>query len=136
MERPSPTVVVIDDSASVHTFFERCLAPFHVHYQPFTSTADSVAYLNIKRPDLLFLDIIIPDKDGLTFLQELRRIPLQADTPVIMITSKDYAQDRMVAKTLGAVEFVIKPMRTQTIRDLIVKYTGAQPKAGSRTANG
>jgi DNA-binding response OmpR family regulator len=136
MERPTPTVVVIDDSASVHTFFERCLAPFDVHYQAFTSTAESAAYLNAHRPDLLFLDIIIPDKDGLTFLQELRRIPVQTDTPVIMITSKDYAQDRMVAKNLGAVDFVVKPMRTQTIRELILKYTSAQPKAGTRTASG
>jgi DNA-binding response OmpR family regulator len=53
-----------------------------------------------------------------------------------MITSKDYAQDRMVAKNLGAVDFVVKPMRTQTIRELILKYTSAQPKAGTRTASG
>jgi len=136
MEKPTPTVVVIDDSTSVHDFFQRCLAPFDVRYQPFMSTAESMEYLSHKRPELLFLDIIMPDKDGLTFLQELRKMPGQVDTPVIMITSKDYAQDRMVAKNLGAVEFVIKPMRIETIRDLIVKYTGARAKGGHRTASG
>jgi DNA-binding response OmpR family regulator len=127
---------VIDDSASVHAFFERCLSHYEVNFHAFTSTADSVAYLRDNRPDVVFLDIIMPDKDGLTFLQELRRMPLQAETPVIMITSKDYAQDRMVAKNLGAVDFVVKPMRTQTIRELIVKYAQARDKSASRTANG
>ncbi|MGQ0658667.1 MAG: response regulator [Chromatiales bacterium] len=136
MDKQSPTVVVIDDSASVHDFFERCLAPFDAQCQSFTSTAESVDYLSRHRPDVLFLDIIMPDKDGLTFLQELRKMPGQANTPVIMITSKDYAQDRMVAKNLGAVDFVIKPMRTETIRDLILKYTGAGAKSSNRTANG
>lgn len=42
----------------------------------------------------------------------------------------------MVAKNLGAVDFVVKPMRTQTIRELIVKYTQAREKSASRTANG
>ncbi|MCG3203135.1 MAG: Transcriptional regulatory protein WalR [Gammaproteobacteria bacterium] len=136
MKKPNPTVVVIDDSASVHTFFERCLSHYEADYHAFAATADAVTYLCDHRPDVVFLDIIMPDKDGLTFLQELRRMPLQAETPVIMITSKDYAQDRMVAKNLGAVDFVVKPMRTQTIRELIVKYTQAREKSASRTANG
>ncbi|MFO1436197.1 MAG: response regulator [Gammaproteobacteria bacterium] len=135
MEKTSPTVVVIDDSASVHEFFKRCLAGQNIAYRAFTSTADALPFLREQRPDVLFLDIIIPDKDGLTFLQELRRIPLQADTPVIMITSKDYAQDRMVAKTLGAVEFVLKPMRLQTIRELILKFTSGSTAGAGRTAN-
>lgn len=136
MDKQAPTVVVIDDSASVHAFFERCLVPFDAHCHSFNSAAESIDFLSHHRPDVLFLDIIMPDKDGLTFLQELRKMPGQADTPVVMITSKDYVQDRSVAKNLGAVEFVIKPMRTQTIRDLIARYTGARAKSGSRTANG
>ena len=136
MEKTTPTIVVIDDSESVHDFFRRCLAGYDVRYLPFTSTAESVSFLHKTRPDVLFLDIIIPDKDGLTFLQELRRIPLQADTPVIMITSKDYAQDRLVAKNLGAVDFVIKPMRIQHVRDLIKKYTASESDPSERTASG
>ena len=79
-------------------------------------------YLKDNKPDLLFLDIIMPEKDGLTFLQELRKLPLHRDTHVIMISSKDYAQDRTVANELGAVEFIIKPMPMQTITDIILNY--------------
>jgi DNA-binding response OmpR family regulator len=88
----------------------------------FKSADAALPFLMENKPQLLFLDIIMPEKDGLTLLQELRRIPLHLDTPVIMITSKDYVQDRMVAKKLGAVEFLTKPMPMVAITDIILKY--------------
>ena len=68
----------------------------------------------------------MPDKDGLTFLQELRRDSRHEATPTIVISSKDYAQDRIAAKELGVVEFVAKPMSTKTINDLIINHTGVK----------
>lgn len=136
MDTPTPTVIVIDDSPSVHLFFERCVEPLGVQLKAFTSAAESLAHLQHGHPALVFLDIIMPDKDGLTFLQEMRGIPGLEQTPVIVISSKDYAQDRTTAKTLGAVDFVAKPMSTKTIRDLIVKYTGVQRTGGDGPANG
>jgi CheY-like chemotaxis protein len=132
MDNARPTVVVIDDSQSVHLFFQRCAEPMPVRLLTFTSASDAVDELKTTRPALMFLDIIMPDMHGLTFLQEFRRMPGQQDTPVIVISSKDYAQDRSVAKALGAVEFVVKPMSTQTIRDLIVRYTGVVFSNGAR----
>jgi CheY-like chemotaxis protein len=127
MDNSLPTVVVIDDSVAVRNFFKLCMAPLAVQLETFGSAAESLPYLTTHRPHLLFLDIIMPDKDGLTFLQELRRAPLHHDTPVVIISSKDYRQDRSVAKDLGATEFVTKPMGTQVIQDLVIKYTHAMP---------
>jgi len=84
--------------------------------------------LQEHQPDLLFLDIIMPGMDGLSLLRELRNLAHQKDTPVIMVTSKDYAQDRQVAKQLGAIDFLIKPLRFKEIRDLVCKYVDIQPK--------
>ena len=133
MKKSTPTVVVIDDSTSVRAFIQRCSEGLDVEVRAYASAAAAMAYLTDAQPALVFLDIIMPDKDGLTFLQEMRRMPGYEDTPVVMISSKDYAQDRMTAKDLGAVEFVAKPMSTKTIRDLIVKYAGT---AGSQTEHG
>ncbi|MDX1518521.1 MAG: response regulator [Gammaproteobacteria bacterium] len=88
-----------------------------------------MAYLHETRPVILFLNIIMPDKDGLTFLRELRELPLHEDTPVVMISSKDYAQDRSIATELGALEFITKPMPMQTIKDVVLKYTEAKTKS-------
>lgn len=118
-----PTVVVVDDSSSVRVFFERVIAPLDVDLQMFASANEAFEHLETHKPDLLFLDIIMPEKDGLTFLQELRHLPLHEDTPTVVISSKDYAQDRIAAKELGVVEFVAKPMSTKAIEELVLKYT-------------
>ncbi len=120
-----PLIVVIDDSASVHLFFERIDEEFDAALELFSSAEEALSLLTGRQPDLIFLDIIMPGKDGLTFLQELRRVPGQAETPVVVISSKDYAQDKMTAKQLGALAFVTKPMSTRTIRDLIELHTDA-----------
>jgi len=133
MEKTTPTVVVIDDSTSVRAFIQRCAEGLDVEIRAYASASAAMAYLSDARPTLVFLDIIMPDKDGLTFLQEMRRMPGYEEMPVVMISSKDYAQDRMTAKDLGAVEFVAKPMSTKTIRDLIIKYAGT---SGSHTEHG
>jgi len=125
MSLKKPIVVIVDDSSSVRVFFERVIAPMDVDLQMFGSANDAFEYLETHKPDLLFLDIIMPEKDGLTFLQELRHLPLHKDTPTIVISSKDYAQDRVAAKELGVVEFVAKPMATKAIEELGLKYTSA-----------
>ena len=125
MPEQKPTVVIVDDSSTVRLFFERAVAPLDVDLEMFGSANDALKYLDTHKPNLLFLDIIMPDKDGLTFLQELRRLPLHADTPTVVISSKDYAQDRVAAKELGVVEFVAKPMSTKVIEELIVRYTAS-----------
>ena len=118
-------MVIVDDSSTVRLFFERAIEPRDVDLEMFGSANDALQYLDTHKPDLLFLDIIMPEKDGLTFLQELRRLPLHEDTPTVVISSKDYAQDRVAAKELGVVEFVAKPMSKKVIEELIVRYTAS-----------
>ncbi len=122
MSDSKQTVVVVDDNATVRSLFEKSTENLALDLLTFGSADDSMEYLSENKPDLLFLDIIMPDKDGLTFLSELRKLPLHRDTSVIMITSKDYAQDRTVANELGTLEFLTKPMPMRTITDIILKY--------------
>lgn len=136
MDNPKPTVVVVDDSASVRDFFGHIAASMNVELRCFGSAAESMPFFAEEVPDLVFLDIIMPDKDGLTFLQELRKHPKQRHTKIIVISSKDYAQDRMTAKELGALEFVAKPVTTQKIQDLIVQYADTgKPSSGERDSD-
>lgn len=128
MGNEKPIIAVVDDSPSFRALFERSIDALGIELQMFDSAEESISYLQENRPDLLFLNIIMPDKDGLTFLRELRELPLHEDTPVVMISSKDYAQDRSIATELGALEFITKPMPMQTITDVVLKYTDARNK--------
>ena len=122
MAEPKKTVIVVDDNATVRKLFERSTDNLALDLFTYDSAKSAMEYLAENKPDLLFLDIIMPDKDGLTFLQELRKLPLHRDTPVVMITSKDYAQDRTIANELGAAEFITKPMPMRAITDIILKH--------------
>jgi len=122
MADKTPTIVVVDDSATSISLYQFSVEPLAVNFIGFSSPAEAYPYLQKNKPDLLFLDIIMPGMDGLSFLRRLRVLSHQKDTAVIMVTSKDYAQDRYIAKQLGALDFLIKPLRFKEIRDLVCKY--------------
>jgi DNA-binding response OmpR family regulator len=118
------SVVVVDDSPSLIRLFQLGAEHLDVSLQIFTSTADAWTHLESNKADLLFLNIKMPGKDGFTMLRELRKLPLHKDTSVVMISSKDYAQDRSIARELGALDFISKPMPIQVIKDAIIKHLG------------
>ena len=103
-------------------FFLRAIENLSIDLKTYGNTDDAIEYLKDNKPSLLFLNIIMPDKNGLTFLEELRKLPLHSDTRVIMITSKDYSQDRTIASELGALDFIVKPMSMRSITSIMLDY--------------
>ena len=116
------TVVLVDDNQTSRKFFLRAIENLSVDLKTYGYSVDAIEYLKDNKPSLLFLNIIMPDKNGLTFLEELRKLPLHSDTRVIMITSKDYSQDRTIASELGALDFIVKPMSMRSITSIMLDY--------------
>ena len=116
------TVVLVDDNQTSRKFFLRAIENLSVDLKTYGNTDDAIEYLKDNKPSLLFLNIIMPNKNGLTFLEELRKLPLHSDTRVIMITSKDYSQDRTIASELGALDFIVKPMSMRSITSIMLDY--------------
>jgi CheY-like chemotaxis protein len=124
-----PTIVVVDDSATSISVYQISIERLAANFIGFKSSDEALPYLEKHQPDLLFLDIIMPGMDGLSLLKHLRaHFPHHKDTQVIMVTSKNYAQDRNIAKQFGAVDFLIKPLRLKEIRELVCKYVDVKPK--------
>ena len=113
----------------MRAFFEQVAGESDFELHVYDSADDSLTFLDTQRPDLLFLNVMMPNKEGYTFLKELRRKDRHRETPTVMISSKDYAQDRVAAKELGVLEFVAKPISNKAIRSLIEKYVGNDPSA-------
>ena len=116
------TVVLVDDNATSRKFFLRSVENLSIDLKTYGDTESAMEYLSDNKPTLLFINIIMPDKNGLTFLEELRKMSLHSDTRVIMITSKDYTQDRTVAFELGALDFIVKPMSMRSITSIMLDY--------------
>ncbi len=74
------------------------------------------------RPDLIFLDLIMPHADGYEVCTQLRKIGSLKEIPIVILTGKDGLIDRMRAKMVGANEYVSKPIQRKEILTLMQKY--------------
>ena len=77
-------------------------------------------------PDIIILDIVMPDIDGWTVYKKLKSTPLLAEIPVVIITIGDYQK---MAQDFGVVDFLSKPIDWKTLSKIIEKYT---PRADRR----
>lgn len=102
----APQLLIVDDDRKLAPLLERGL-----RYEGFGvvcsySGAEALAAAKDCLPDLVLLDIGMPDLDGFDVLRELRR---HTDVPVLMLTAKDEVADKVGALDLGADDYVAKP---------------------------
>ena len=116
-------IVVIDDSRASVTMYERAVEPLRVSLTSFESPLEGFEHLQNNNVDLIFLGNLMREADGLSLLRKVRDLPHHAMTPVIVMSTKDYDQDRAMARKLGVLEYLVNPVRSQVIREVIEKYT-------------
>jgi len=78
-----------------------------------------------ETPDLLVLDVMLPNRSGFDILKDLRAGAATADLPVLMLTAKGQEKDRAQAERLGASCFMTKPFSNQEILDAVHTLAGA-----------
>ncbi len=76
------------------------------------SVNEGVAAAKAERPDLAILDVMLPDGDGFSLLQQMR---VFTDIPIIFLTAKDEAADKMAGLGLGADDYIVKPFLPQEL---------------------
>jgi len=76
-----------------------------------------------REPDLVVLDVMLPNKSGYDILNDLRADPSMKDLPVLMLTARGQKKDRELAERLGASRFMTKPFSNgevlATVRELV-----------------
>src|SRR5713226_818253 len=71
-----------------------------------------------ERPDLILLDVMLPDSSGFEICARLRNHPAMAETPIIFLTARGSEADRVMGLELGANDYIVKPF---SIRELIAR---------------
>jgi two-component system, OmpR family, response regulator MprA len=104
--RRAATVLVVDDDRLLVPLLERGLRYEGFEVQCAADAAEAIRAASTRSPDLVLLDIGLPDRDGFAVLRELR---LHHDVPVVMLTARDEVCDKVDALDGGADDYVAKP---------------------------
>jgi DNA-binding response OmpR family regulator len=102
----APVVLVVDDDRQFLALLVRSLRYEGFTADSVTSAAAALGYAAERTPDVIVLDIGLPDQDGFGVLREMRR---RGDVPVLMLTARDEVADKVTALELGADDYVAKP---------------------------
>ena len=119
-------ILIIDDDVNLNALLTEYLQGFGHNLVSETTAEAGRKRLRRELPDLLILDVMLPDTDGLTLCREFRA---EYDLPIIMLTARGEVADRVMGLELGADDYVPKPFEP---RELVARIQSVIRRARDR----
>lgn len=121
-------VLVVDDEKAIRRFLHTVLSAHGVEIAEAISGSEALAAAAAMRPDLVILDLGLPDMDGLTVIQRLRE---WSDVPLIVLSVRESEDQKIAALDAGAADYVTKPFGTgELLARMRAALRRASPAAG------
>ena len=120
-------ILVVDDEPSVSDLLAYNLRKAHYEVSLAADGKTALRLASEFRPDLILLDLMIPEVDGLDVCRELRKT---SAVPIIMITARGEETDRVVGLELGADDYVVKPF---SVRELMARVKAVLRRVENHT---
>lgn len=117
-----PLIACVDDSPQTCRIMEDILTAKGYRFISIIDGIQALPILIECKPDLIFLDLVMPIANGYEICAQLRRISQFQNIPVIILTGNDGIVDRVRSKVVGASEFVSKPVETQKIISVVERF--------------
>ncbi len=114
------TILAVDDSVINLKSIKRLLSDKY-KVVAVNSAADALIYLKGNIPDLILLDILMPDMDGFEMMEELRKDSRYDSIPVIFLTADNDKEKELRGFRMGAMDFIVKPFEPDIVRSRIEK---------------
>ena len=118
-------IIYVDDVSTSLISLKRRLSRFHEVY-PAESSEQLFSVLEKITPDIILLDINMPDVDGYEIINVLKADERYAHIPVIFFTSNNDSESVLKGLSLGAVDYIIKPFETSSLVDCIEKHIASR----------
>ena len=115
-------VLVIEDSTTQRKVICRMLSEHGYRVLEASDGYKALELLDIEKPDLILLDIIMPGIDGYKVMSAIKEKEHMEAVPIIMLTSRDNLIDKMRGKISGTNEYLTKPFKSEELVDKINKY--------------
>ena len=118
----APLIACVDDSPQIRQMIEQIITPVGFRFIGIEDPLEVLPVLIEKKPNLIFLDLIMPMMNGYEVCSQLRIISQFAHTPIIILTGNDGIVDRVRAKMVKASDFMGKPVEAEKVLAIIDKY--------------
>jgi DNA-binding response OmpR family regulator len=122
-------ILIIDDDVNLNALLTEYFQGFGHTLSSATTAAAGRQQLRRELPDLLILDVMLPDTDGLTLCREFRA---EYDVPIIMLTARGEIADKVMGLELGADDYVAKPFEP---RELVARIQSVIRRTQDRVQN-
>ncbi|MBQ8532331.1 MAG: response regulator transcription factor [Clostridia bacterium] len=108
-------IYLLEDDESIRKFVTYALKQSGIEAAGFSLPSEFYSAMEKKQPDLVLLDIMLPEEDGLTVLKKLRLNPVTKNLPIIMLTAKSSEYDKVLGLDSGADDYIAKPFGTMEL---------------------
>ncbi|MBE9159450.1 response regulator [Nodosilinea sp. LEGE 06152] len=115
-------IACVDDSPMVCKAMGQVIRAAGYDFVPITEGAKAIPTLLAQKPDLVFLDLVMPDTNGYEICSSLRKMSRFKAVPIIILSGSDGLVDQVRARLLGATDFLSKPMEPIVILSVIRKH--------------
>ncbi len=115
IETSAARIFVIDDDDQIRRLLQRLLTPAGYAVELFPTADEGLARIRADSPDLVLLDLHLPDRSGHEVLEAIRADPATRLLPVVMLTGMATASEKMRAQSLGVTDFIPKPFSQEEL---------------------
>ncbi|MFV8836244.1 response regulator [Aquisalimonas sp.] len=121
--------LVVDDSRLARVALSKLLGRRGIEVDVAGSGGEALEYLRTQAPDVVFLDYMMPDMDGMEAARAIQALPERAPLPLVMYTSQDTDDDRLRAHELGVCGFLPKPTSENALDAVLADVEAWSPPA-------
>lgn len=121
----APEILIVEDDPQIRRFLRATLAAEQYRYHEAITAGEGIAQAQARQPDLILLDLGLPDSDGLEVIRVLRQ---STQTPIIVLSARGQEKDKIEALDLGADDFVSKPF---AVGELLARIRAALRRAAT-----
>ena len=123
--------LVIEDDPDARRLVSASLRRLGLRVHEASTGAEAAAMLDRAIPDVICLDLRLPDASGLSLCEQVRATPRLRDVPVVVITTRERPIDRAQAEVAGADQYLVKPFRVDALADSVCELIGLSSVAAS-----
>jgi two-component system KDP operon response regulator KdpE len=124
-----PLILLIEDDPQIRRFLRAALAAEDYRLQESVTADEGLAQAASRQPDLILLDLGLPDRDGLEVIQKIRE---WGKVPILVLSARGQEKDKIAALDLGADDYVAKPF---AVGELLARIRAALRRSITRTDN-